>query len=108
MNMRSIIGVVLGATLILLSACTQFPTEKQSVTDMRPQLSFKISDDGLGSARILVDGLDMGAIADFAEGVASLRILAGSHQIRVELNGRVLITEKLYVGDGVNRTILVT
>jgi hypothetical protein len=95
------------AIALLACACTQMPTEKQSVTDMRPQLSFKFLGDELGSAVISVDGLAMGNIGHFSDGVASLRILSGAHQIRVDLNGRVLIDEKLYVSDGVNRTILV-
>jgi len=110
MNIRKeTIGLLigLGALILMMSACVQMPTEKQSVTDMRPQLSFKIMDDGLRGAKIYVDGLDMGIIGEFGEGVASLRVLSGSHQIRVDLNGRALVEEKIYVGDGVNRTILV-
>lgn len=97
--------VGLGLVVAMMSACTQMPTEKQSVTDMRPQLSFKIFDEGLRGARIYIDGLDMGSIGDFAEGAASLRVLSGSHQIRIEMNGRVIVDEKVYAGDGVNRTI---
>ena len=93
--------------ILLVTACTQLPTEKQSVTDMRPQLSFKIMDDGLRSATVFVDGLAMGSVGEFGEGVAALRVLSGNHQIRVDLNGRVLIEEKIYIGDGVHRTILV-
>lgn len=96
-----------GLFVMLVSACTQMPTEKQNVRDMRPQLSFKILDDRLLDAKIYVDGLDMGSIGEFREGVASLRILSGSHQIRINTNDLILIEEKLYLGDGVNRTILV-
>lgn len=100
-----IVGLVV--LILLATACTQLPTEKQGVTDMRPQLSFKIMDDGLRGATVFVDGLAMGSVGEFSEGVAALRVLSGSHQIRVDLNGRVLVDEKLYVGDGVHRTILV-
>lgn len=99
------LGIVL--VMLLATACTQLPTEKQSVTDMRPQLSFKIMDNGLRGATVFVDGLAMGSVGEFSEGVAALRVLSGNHQIRVDLNGRVLVEEKLYIGDGVNRTILV-
>lgn len=91
----------------LLSACTQLPTEKQGISDMRPQISFQILSEELRAARVQVDGLDMGPVGDFREGVASLRILPGSHQISVSLNGRVMLDERLYVGSGVNRTLLV-
>lgn len=110
MNIRKTsIGLLfmLGLLVVLVSACTQMPTEKQNVTDMRPQLSFKILDERLLVAKIYVDGLDMGSIGEFREGVASLRIRSGSHQIRININDQVLIEEKLYFGDGVNRTILV-
>lgn len=110
MNIRKTsIGLLfmLGLLVMLVSACTQMPTEKQNVTDMRPQLSFKILDERLLVAKIYVDGLDMGSIGEFREGVASLRIRSGSHQIRININDQVLIEEKLYFGDGVNRTILV-
>ena len=102
---KSIVGIVVA--MLLIAACTQMPTEKRSVVDMRPQLSFKVVDDGLRSATVFVDGLAMGSVGEFDEGVAALRILSGSHQIRVDLNGRALVDEKLYIGDGVNRTILV-
>lgn len=100
-----VIGLILAAMLI--SGCTQFPTEKQNVTDMRPQLSFKVLDDSLFGARIYVDGLDMGVVEDYLEGAASLRVLPGNHQIRIDRQGRTIVDEKLYMGDGVNRTILV-
>lgn len=97
-----VLGLMVG-----LTACTQMPTEKQNVTDMRPSLSFKILDERLLDAKIYVDGLDMGSIGEFREGVASLRIRSGSHLIRINKNDQVIIEEKLYLGDGVNRTILV-
>ncbi|BBJ23090.1 hypothetical protein [Candidatus Nitrotoga sp. AM1P] len=98
---------ILGLVIAGISACTQMPTEKQNVTDMRPQLSFKILDERLLVAKVYVDGLDMGSIGEFREGIASLRIRSGSHLIRININDQVLVEEKLYFGDGVNRTILV-
>lgn len=104
-SIGSVVGLILAA--ILISGCTQFPTEKQNVTDMRPQLSFKVLDDSLLGARIYVDSLDMGLVDDYLEGVASLRVLSGNHHIRVDIKGRTIVDEKIYVGDGVNRSILV-
>lgn len=98
--------MVAGLVSASLTACTQMPTEKQSVSDMRPQLSFKFSDERMAIARVLVDGLDMGIVSDYQEDKAALRILSGIHIIRVELGGQPLIEEKIYAGDGVNRTIL--
>jgi hypothetical protein len=99
--------VVASLGLAVLPACTQMPTEKQGVADMRPQLSFKFYEERLENARVLVDGLDMGVISDYQDGKAALRILPGNHVVRVELGGQPVIEEKIYVGDGVNRTVLV-
>lgn len=96
-----------GLTFATLSGCTQMPTEKQGISDLRPQLSFKLADEGLRGARVLVDNLDMGTVGDYLDGSASLRILPGMHVVRVELNGRAIVDEKIYTGDGVNRSILV-
>jgi hypothetical protein len=97
------VGLVAG----LLSGCVQMPTEKQGVSDLRPQLSFKIADENLRAARVMVDGLDMGAVGDYAEGAAVLRVLSGTHVVRVYASGVQILEEKIYVGDGVNRAILV-
>ncbi len=100
--------LVLAFVGAFLTACIQMPTEKQGVTDLRSQLSFKIPDEEMRAARVLIDGLDMGAVGDYAEGAAALRILSGTHLIRVvDSTGRSIVEEKIYVGDGVNRTILV-
>ncbi|OYY93694.1 MAG: hypothetical protein B7Y41_10635 [Hydrogenophilales bacterium 28-61-23] len=96
-----------GLAGLLIGACTQMPTEKQGVSDLRPQLSFKTSEDGMRAAHVFVDGLDMGSVGDYLEGVASLRVLSGVHAIRVDLGGRAVVEEKIYLGDGVNRTVLV-
>lgn len=90
--------------LALLEGCTQMPTEKQSVSDMRPQISFKVADAQRYSARILIDGLDMGVLGTYLEGSAALRIVSGTHQLRVLQGTQVLLEEKFYAGDGVNRT----
>ena len=87
--------------------CTQFPTEKSNIVDMRPTISFKFEDDSFGSARVMIDGADSGAIEDYIDGEAALKVLSGTHLVQVKLNGKMLIEQKIYVGDGVNRTILV-
>ena len=90
----------------VMQGCTQLPTEKQSVSDLRPQISFK-ADASRHTARVLVDGLDMGAMGAYLDGSAALRIMPGTHQLRVVLGTQVLLDEKFYVGDGVNRSFTV-
>lgn len=106
---KSVVALWMSLSLAgtLLSGCTQMPTEKQGVADLRPQLSFKSADDTMFGARVLVDGLDMGTVGEYAEGSATLRVLSGNHIVRVNLNGVTIVDEKVYLGDGVNRTIVV-
>ncbi len=82
------------------------PTEKQSVSDMRPQISFKANSENTQTARVLVDNLDVGAVGDFLEGKAAVRVLSGMHKITVTYAGSVLLDEKVYLGDGVNRSFI--
>lgn len=94
-------------TLMAAGGCTQMPTEKQSISDLRPQIAFKADNEMIRSARVMVDGLDMGAVGDYLEGSAALRILTGTHVLRVVQGNQVLLDEKFYLGDGVSRSFLV-
>ena len=106
-NIRVMAAAALFAAAV--SGCVQMPTEKQSVVDQRPQITFRVSGDPqrLAGARVLVDGLDMGAAQDFLDGQASLRILPGTHQVKVVAGDRVLLTEQAYLGDGVVRPFII-
>ncbi len=97
------------AALIMLGAtgCVQVPTEKQSISDLRPQISFKVLDDRLLAARVQLDGLDVGQVSDYVDGVAGMRIRAGTHIIRVNFGSEILLEEKFYLADGVNRSFVV-
>ncbi|HPU50658.1 MAG TPA: hypothetical protein PK359_03795 [Burkholderiaceae bacterium] len=101
--MKSAIVPVLCA--LVLAACVQLPTEKQRVVDTRPSISFRVDPTSDLSARVLVDGLDMGSLADFLDGAGSLRILSGTHVIKVIKGTDLLLNEKIYLGDGVGRTL---
>jgi hypothetical protein len=88
-----------------MAACVQMPTEKHSIVDQRPQITFRL-DAGqkrLVNARVVVDDLDMGKVADFLDGQASLRVLPGTHLIKVTMDGDVWMLERAYLGDGVVR-----
>ena len=90
----------------LAAGCVQYPTERQSVVDQRPQISFRFDAADaarLGEARVLVDGLDAGRLADFVDGRGSLRVLPGNHSIKVLSGNVVLLDERAYLGDGVAR-----
>lgn len=88
-----------------LVGCVQFPSERQSVVDLRPQISFRFdpTDARLNEARVLVNGLDSGRLGDFMDGTDALRVLSGTHSVRVVSGSEVLLDERAYLGDGVAR-----
>ena len=94
-------------SIFFVSGCTQLPTEKQKISDMRPQVSFKADNSYASDARVIIDGLDMGIVSEFIEDKASIRILSGTHTIKVTSGSDVLLEEKIYLGDGVNRSFIV-
>ena len=96
-----VLAAVLGASFV--GGCTQMPTEKQGVADLRPQISFIWSDSSMAGARVFVNGLPMGEVGQFPAGRAALRVLAGPHDLQVLLQGRTVLAERIYLGDGVNK-----
>lgn len=110
MSVKNLVAVaVLACSLPSLTGCVQYPTERQSVVDMRPQLSFRFdpTDARMNEARVYVDTLDAGRMGDFLDGKGSLRVLAGNHLVRVLSGTEVLLDERVYVGDGVVRPFVV-
>jgi len=107
--LKNMLAVALvGASLGGLAGCVQMPTEKQSVVDQRPQITFRVAGDvqRVAGARVLVDELDMGQVQQYLDGQASLRILPGMHLIKVQSGGNVLLMERAYLGDGVVRPFI--
>lgn len=102
---RATLACVLGAA-VLTAACTQMPTEKQGVSDMRPQVSFRFENGDMGAAQVLVDGLAMGQAGQYADGTSSLRLVPGTHLVQVMWQGRAVLNERFYSADGVNRTFV--
>ena len=93
--------------VVVSSGCVQAPTEKQSVVDTRPSLTFRAESGRAEDARIFVDNLEMGNVDEYLEGEGALRVLPGTHLVRIVAGKDVLLEEKLYLSDGVNRTLLV-
>lgn len=101
-------SLVISMLLLLpLGGCVQVPTEKQSISDLRPQISFKVSDERLLVARVELDGLDAGQVSDYISGTSSMRIRPGTHVVRVTYGNSILLEEKFYLGDGVNRAFII-
>lgn len=106
--MKSLFKYIAGLMLVLgfITGCTQWPTEKQSISDLRPGISFKAQNTDLLDSRVVLDGLDMGQARDYQEGVAMMRVLPGPHMLNVTFNGQKLFDEKIFTSDGVNQTFL--
>ena len=102
---KLVAGSLLAMALTALFGCVQYPTERQSVVDLRPQISFRFNpaDTRMAQARVLVNGLDSGRMMDFLDGVGSLRVLSGTHIVQVISGAEVLLNERAYIGDGVAR-----
>lgn len=102
-------AVLMAAMVAALAGCVQMPTEKQTVVDQRPQISFRVAGDAqrLAGARVLVDELDMGPVQDYLDGNASLRVLPGTHVVKVQSGATVLLMERAYLGDGVVRPFVI-
>lgn len=110
MRTKKLVSASLLATaLTALVGCVQYPSERQSVVDLRPQISFRFdaADTRMAQARVLVNGLDSGRMADFRDGTGSLRVLSGTHIVQVLSGSEVLLNERAYVGDGVARPFTV-
>jgi hypothetical protein len=102
------LAAVLALALVVNGyGCVQMPTERASVVDLRPQLSFQVKGIDPATVRVYVDDLDVGSVVPYLEGTGALRVLPGTHVVRVEGSGRVLLRQSVYVGDGVARTLIV-
>lgn len=99
--------ILFAALVASLAGCTQVPTEKQNVVDMRPRISFKSSDENALRGKVFVDGLEVGTVGDYLDGKAAVRVLPGNHLVRVQLDGAAIHEEKIYVTEGVNRALIV-
>ena len=99
-----IIGVAI--TAALQSGCTQMPTEKQGVADMRPQIAFRYERPEMAQALVSVNGIDMGSVATYRDSVASLKLVPGTHHLQVKLSGALVLDERFYIADGVNKTFV--
>ena len=85
------------------------PTESVQINDMRPQIAsrFDVNDASLMAARVDIDGADVGALADYIAGQATLKVVPGNHVVRVTRGNQVLLEERVYLGDGVARSFVV-
>lgn len=97
----------IGFTSVLASGCVQLPTEYQKISDIRPQISFRLLNDASSTAYVHLDGIQIGLVSDYLDGEAAARITPGPHVLRIEQHGRIILEEKFYVADGVSKSFVV-
>ncbi|MFB1072247.1 hypothetical protein [Vibrio diabolicus] len=96
------------ATVALITGCVQMPTTKSIAVDNRPQLTFKnTTNNSPNDYSIFIDGLDNGSIAPFSNGTKALRVLPGTHLIEIYKGDKLISSQKIYVGDGVTKEVIV-
>lgn len=105
---------VLAKTLLMavmaavsIAGCVQLPTETRGVADLRPGISFRADSPRALHSRVFVDGLEVGRVENYLDGKGILRVLPGTHVLRVVQGDLVLLEERVYLGDGVNRAFIV-
>ena len=98
---------LLSAIAFTLGGCIQTPTEMQSTVDNRPQLTFSTAGDA-HQYQVYLDDLAVGSAGDFPAGKTALRVTSGTHVLRVEKSGRTVMDEKIYVGDGTTKNIILS
>lgn len=90
----------------VLAGCAM-PTEEVRVIDNRPQISFRATSGASSDdAAVFVDGLAVGRADDYRDGQAALRVLPGAHIIEIRRADGSISTQKIFVNDGVAKTIL--
>lgn len=105
--MKSLIVLAVAAMVLAGGAgCVQMPSERQGVADLRPQISF-VAEAHHGEALVYIDGAAVGKVADYLDGRAALRVVPGTHEVRVVHGTQVLLQERFYVGDGVSRSFVI-
>jgi hypothetical protein len=106
--MRTLLAAV-AISCAILSGCTQFPTENRQAIDLRPQLSFVVTDPGIDpeSVEVFVNGLSAGPASAYMAKQNALRVISGSHRITARRGGKVIFEERLYLGDGMTRQVVI-
>jgi hypothetical protein len=103
--MKKTVSMLAGA--LALGACSQLPMQARGMADAQPQISFTATTERVLNAKIILDGIDMGQVASYLEGAASLRIDTGTHVLIVASDKRLIYHQSFYAGKGDSRTFTV-
>ncbi|MDZ4299001.1 MAG: PEGA domain-containing protein [Moraxellaceae bacterium] len=89
------------AIALTLVACSTPVTQVKSV-DLRPTLSITNAPSG---SVLIINGVTVGDAGQIAAGKQAVVMNPGTHHVVVALNGQMLINEKIYFGEGLNKTL---
>ena len=89
----------------LLAGCS-YPVETANTVDNRPQVTFKTQHDA-SEMVLYIDGEAMGTVNDYCAGKATLRVVSGTHEIKVRFPNGTIHVERIYVADGVTKTVVI-
>ncbi len=88
-----------------LAACdVRYPTTTVEIADERPTIGFKGAP---GGSQVFVDGIAMGAADQFDGSRETLMVEPGTHVVQVRHEGGVLLSERVYLGEGATRIFVV-
>ncbi len=74
--------------------------------DLRPQVSFDIQTSRAQGAVVLLDDQDVGRAGTYAEGVAALSVPPGSHRLKLDADGIIILDEQFDLGEGARQTFI--
>lgn len=99
--------IIMLSTFWLLTGCvTKEAVEGGKAVDDRPGLSFTVPKNVKASElNVFVDGLMMGTVDKFISPKGTLRILKGTHVVKVTKDGQVVSEQKIFVGDSQTKVI---
>ena len=95
----------IGCIATLASGCG-FPLEESTAVDTRPMISFKAITSA-ENVQFAVDGVSYGSVENYLEGKAALRVLPGTHTITIIHPNGTSSSQKVFVSNGIRKTIVV-
>ncbi|MCC5856482.1 MAG: hypothetical protein JJU10_12495 [Idiomarina sp.] len=98
--------LIIGALVGSLASCAKEPTRHQSISDNRPQVMFEVRERmSAHEYTIYIDNLRMGTADQYQSGENALRILSGTHILRIERGGQLITEQRIYLTDGTTKVI---
>lgn len=93
--------------ILVMVGCVQSPTKETRVVDDRPGLTFELQSPETRDHELFVDDVSYGPVSQYLQGESQLRLVDGSHRIKLVRSGEVTFSQRIYLGAGVNRVIKV-